>query len=119
MLTDSVSIVGLGQARQPLNFIGTGWPAEAWASADVAENQMNQIVEPHYTLSRNFKRHHNIQNAFYVSLTQSPAMNCASLFIIDTTFYDSTLGATELQLMIILINLNLINVNLLWAPVTI
>lgn len=46
-------------------------------------------------------------------------MNCASLFIIDTTFYDSILGATELRLMLILINLNLINLNLLWAPVTI
>lgn len=85
MLTDSVSIVGLGQARQPLKFIGRQWPAEARASADVAENQMNQIVELHYTLSRNFKRHHNLQNAFHASLSQicmSPAWNCVSLFLL-------------------------------------
>lgn len=107
------------QARQPLNFIGTQWPVEAWASADVAENQMSQVVELHYMLSRNFKRHHNLQNAFYVSLTQicmSPALNCVSLFIINITFYDSILGATELWLMITLMNNEL---NLLCAPVKI
>lgn len=94
-----------GRRGSHSTLLGRGGRRRPRASADVAENQMNQILEPHYRLSRNFKHHHN---AFYVSLTQiclSPALNYVSLFIIDITFYESILGATELQLMIILMNL--------------
>lgn len=60
MLTDFFSVLGSRQARPPLNFIGTQWPTETWASADVAEKQVKQIVETYYALSRNFKYHHNL-----------------------------------------------------------
>lgn len=56
MLTDFLSVLGSRQARPPLNFIGTRWPTEVCASADVAEKQVKQILETNYTLQSIFPK---------------------------------------------------------------
>lgn len=82
MLTDFLSVLGSRQARLPLNFIGTQWLTEAWASADVAEKQVKRIVETYCSLSRNLKHHHNpYLLSSPIQICMISALNCEWLYL--------------------------------------